>query len=475
MKASASRMLLALVVAGTVVATLSALPGCGTDPARAAAGGTTSATSSGGTGSTATTTTTSGVTGGAPEGGARLPKGSPCTVGAECETAFCVDGVRRDGACDSPCQACAAPLTGSANGKCSNATDGTVDPRGVCAAATPTSCGTDGVCRNGACEDWPAGTVCAAASCVSGAQTSQAVCNGSGTCTSGATISRVPYICGPAACKTSCLSDADCAQDAYCLGSHCVGQSPTGSACNSADQCTSGFCVDGFCCDKACASACEACAAVLSGGADGTCSQAVDGSVDPRGLCPAMPASTCGSDGMCKGGGCEDWPAGTPCAASSHATAACNAGACVATWCDPGYTDCAPDGCVDLTSDGTHCGTCANACGPPGEGCCLMGACISTRTEGWETCHGSCCDTNLGVDRNNCGACGHVCSFPQASAACAGGACYLVACNAGWADCDNDPWDLDGCETNIASDTKNCGSCGKACAAGKNCVNGGCQ
>jgi hypothetical protein len=47
-----------------------------------------------------------------------------------------------------------------------------------------------------------------------------------------------------------------------------------------------------------------------------------------------------------------------------------------------------------------------------------------------------------------------------------------AACSSGWADCDKNA--ANGCETNLASNGKNCGECGAYCAAGRSCVNGQC-
>ncbi len=40
--------------------------------------------------------------------------------------------------------------------------------------------------------------------------------------------------------------------------------------------------------------------------------------------------------------------------------------------------------------------------------------------------------------------------------------CQYSGCQPGWADCDTDGTDTDGCETSLAT-AANCGACGKAC------------
>src|SRR5439155_6139760 len=72
------------------------------------------------------------------------------------------------------------------------------------------------------------------------------------------------------------------------------------------------------------------------------------------------------------------------------------------------------------------------------------------------------CEAQLSVDVNNCGMCGKVCgALPHAKAKCAGGACVLGACDAGWGDCNGSA--IDGCETDTTSNASNCGACGKMC------------
>jgi hypothetical protein len=82
------------------------------------------------------------------------------------------------------------------------------------------------------------------------------------------------------------------------------------------------------------------------------------------------------------------------------------------------------------------------------------------------------CETNADSDPMNCGACGVVCP-PGANAA---GTCFVgkcsFACAPGWGDCDGVA--DNGCEDNLLTDQKNCGSCGLDCKDSA-CQNGGCQ
>jgi hypothetical protein len=153
--------------------------------------------------------------------------------------------------------------------------------------------------------------------------------------------------------------------------------------------------------------------------------------------------------------------------------------------CDPGRDDCDGqplNGCeVDLNSDPDNCGSCGNVCALPGTvGTCEAGVCVQGPcSPGFDDCDGdpaNGCETSIAGDPDNCGACGVACSFSNADPLCVSGACQMGACRPGWGDCDGDP--ANGCETNIAGDPNNCGTCGVACSftnADPLCVGGACQ
>jgi hypothetical protein len=71
------------------------------------------------------------------------------------------------------------------------------------------------------------------------------------------------------------------------------------------------------------------------------------------------------------------------------------------------------------------------------------------------------CETNLSNDVKNCGKCGGACAYPNGVPQCLGGKCGLFACNAGWGNCDM--MQGNGCEQDLTADAKNCGACGNAC------------
>jgi hypothetical protein len=165
------------------------------------------------------------------------------------------------------------------------------------------------------------------------------------------------------------------------------------------------------------------------------------------------------SGGMCTGGtspppppsGCTD-ASQCPQPMTNCQTATCVAGVC-------GFMN-APAG--------TACP--GGACDGAGQ-CVQSGGCVPACTAPQQCCNGTCVDVNSNVA--NCGMCGHVCSLPNATAACAGGACVVASCNFGFADCDGQA--TTGCETPILSDPNNCGGCNIRCTcmSGTPVCNGG--
>ncbi|MFO0645066.1 MAG: hypothetical protein U0326_02435 [Polyangiales bacterium] len=71
-----------------------------------------------------------------------------------------------------------------------------------------------------------------------------------------------------------------------------------------------------------------------------------------------------------------------------------------------------------------------------------------------------------------CGACFVRCfDTPESTAQCRGGRCER-RCREPLADCDRDP--TTACDTDIWTDARNCGGCGRTCAAGESCAAGRC-
>ena len=155
-----------------------------------------------------------------------------------------------------------------------------------------------------------------------------------------------------------------------------------------------------------------------------------------------------------------------------NATPACAASTCVIAACNPGFADCdamPADGCeINLTSNPNHCSACGKACTTPnGTADCNNGACgIGSCNFGFANCPGDPadnCATDTQTNVNACGACGNKCVLPNATATCTAGACEIVACNFGFADCDHVA--ANGCEVPVDTPA-NCGACGATCTTG---------
>ena len=157
-----------------------------------------------------------------------------------------------------------------------------------------------------------------------------------------------------------------------------------------------------------------------------------------------------------------------------HAQATCNSGVCQMGACESGYDDCnhsPADGCeADLSSSET-CGSCAVRCQQPFF--CSGGVCTDKCPTGQLPCGGKCIDVTS--DPQNCGGCGLVCSLSHAKTTCSNSICVIVACDAQWGDCNNQP--ADGCEAQLGT-VQNCSRCGDACSfanAQATCSQGVCQ
>jgi hypothetical protein len=135
-----------------------------------------------------------------------------------------------------------------------------------------------------------------------------------------------------------------------------------GTSCTASSECGGGAsCVEGVCCGGPCNGVCMSCLMANTGVASGTCAAVRDG-VAHNSDCTASPATTCGLDGVCDGGGaCRRHRAGTLCGSnacpqgSSTFTLAptCNGnGTCVPS---------APISCVSYACDGAACRTTCTA------------------------------------------------------------------------------------------------------------------
>jgi hypothetical protein len=142
---------------------------------------------------------------------------------------------------------------------------------------------------------------------------------------------------------------------------------------------------------------------------------------------------------------------------------------------------------VNLTNDPDNCNTCGTPCVvAQGKPSCTARVCgIKSCNEGYGNCDADAedggyengCETNTLEDENNCGGCGIVCEIENATATCDDGRCVVKECDAPFADCDGDGLD---CEVNTDTASESCGSCSTDCnevlanATGK-CAAGACE
>ncbi len=385
---------------------------------------------------------------------ALMPNGSSCTSDSTCASGKCRDGVCCNTDCNGQCEYCKD--TGSI-GTCKTITGTPRAPRAACPSPNTGVCGYQ--CNGAnptACVAPTSSTSCGAATCSAGQQTTQATCNGAGSCTPGVTSLCGKYVCNGSACHTSCTTNAQCAAgyrcDAtgicvssgapgaecsintdcqpgnYCVDGVCCTASacPTGFKCNNpgamgscklpygsdctagtATSCPTGICADGKCCDTACTAQCEQCGS-------GTCLPVPAGSNPAPGHTPCPGTGSCQSkcDGSTRNA-CGPFPnTTTVCAAAS-----CNATTRMATptrYCDGlgGCPSAAPSSCGGYTCDTASCRTsCVDntACAPGYY--CGGGVCVPTGVPGTACSDGSQCTTGFCVD----GVCCNTSSCPSGS------------------------------------------------------------
>jgi len=346
--------------------------------------------------------------------------------------------------------------------RCTTAADCTGNPAGPacdtdtgrCVACTPS----DDRC--------PAGQYCVASTltCTAGCR-NDATCQAEPLPDGGVAP---PRRCDPIARTcVECLDNTHCAAGSLCVGSVCVAGCSETQGCPSGQSCCAGACVDpqsnlAHCgaCDRACATpnATPQCM-------NATCT--VGSCTAPFADCNRMAGDGCETDtrtSLEHCGGC-----GTACTARPNATAACAAGRCEHT-CAAGFSDCDGDpdnGCeVDTRTSATHCGACARRCDlANATAACTTGQCaIAACTTGFGDCDGNAtngCEADVRVSVQHCGTCGSACpARPNALQGCVSGTC-VFACLSGFQDCDSDP--TNGCEVDTRTSATHCGGCGRSC------------
>jgi hypothetical protein len=315
-----------------------------------------------------------------------------CTVytdtasGTDCGLCRACDGV---GACaqtpadDSTCGtiACANLGPQSPYRGCrtfSNLTSDRCASFGVCKTATATYCTTY--------TDELFGTECVAAYCSGSVLYRADTCGtgaSSGLCNDSGSVDCSPYGCTSGACRTICITNADCVSGGYCDLGRCFLKKAQGGTCDRTDQCQSGNCADGVCCNTDCNGVCQACNVP---GLVGTCTPTAAGT-DPKGECStagscggtcngmgacvaANPGEPCGTCKTCNSSGqCVPVTNGTSCEGALYCVTGetCQDGVCgggTPVDCDDG-DPCTNDACSETLkrcqnttlSDGTPCGT----------------------------------------------------------------------------------------------------------------------
>ncbi|MGZ3452092.1 MAG: hypothetical protein ACXVEF_20960, partial [Polyangiales bacterium] len=148
-----------------------------------------------------------------------VENGKACTMGDECASKNCVDGVCCNNACDGQCQACNTP---GSMGTCSAVKGDPVGGRAACnGAGTPCAGSCDGV--GAACAYPSIGTDCGTA-CTDGKFVDKK-CDNKGACVSKDPVSCNNYACETTGCKNSCVDKSDCATaDFDCKDGKCVPQ-----------------------------------------------------------------------------------------------------------------------------------------------------------------------------------------------------------------------------------------------------------
>ena len=215
-----------------------------------------------------------------------LANGDKCTMGADCASQLCVDGVCCDTACTGTCEACNLPGTA---GTCSPIPANT-DPDQECGAKIPPpppDGGIDdggttsvdggmqlkqpdgglavnvqacaGTCSGNRSCNYPGTTTnCGSVFCSASAEIAGMVCDGTGGCNQQLSTC-TDYTCDPtnATCRTRCSTDADCqtATD-YCntVTNLCAGKKTNGNTCQLPSECQSGSCSQNVCCNTDCQS-----------------------------------------------------------------------------------------------------------------------------------------------------------------------------------------------------------------------------
>ena len=413
------------------------------------------------------------------------PPENPCTIAACSEAAQgCVETARPNGIQCGSVDACSGNFC--LTGECVSRTL-VICPPPADSCHGPGICDPDsGTCSNPALDD---GTSCSNGDlCVSGEQCLSGVCQGGRykDCprSSSEVIVCLSGECVVTSCKapySNCGGDLSngCPIDTNSDRANC---GACGNACGTNEACCSGQCVDltspdhcGACdalpCEEPPSESCWSSAICVSG-VCGFAPKQAGTTCENQDLCTF--ASECDGAGHCVPTitlGCQP--------SRNSLSASCHNGECVIDACFDGYADCDGDyltGCETVIDhDAENCGACGNVCPgvTGGSAVCLSGLCGFACDDDRALCGNTCHD--LTSESGNCGSCGNDCAeyghHYGNDVICQNSACSGT-CLSGWADCDGNA--NNGCETNIAMDSLNCGACGNACGDAFYCYLGRC-
>jgi hypothetical protein len=446
----------------------------------------------------------------------------PCPETQTCCSGGCVDTVSNAVHCGRCGNRCAAPNASAAcmNSTCAIGTctpgfaDCDRDPANGCEASTVTDTAHCGAC-GARCPPRPNATVsCGAGRCEFACEMGFADCDGNADNGCEVNLNADPAHCGR--CRGACsLPNASAACTMGMCGVMTCSAGFGDCDGNATNGCEVDLATAVSHCGR-CGTACPARANAFPGCLGARCvASCVVGYQD----CDGMDETGCEVDvrtSMTSCGAC-----GRACA-PAHATGACAAGRCAITACEAGWADCDMDpanGCeVNTASDPAHCAGCGTRCSVPSASrparwaaatsrlrrrarrlrhdgrqrlrgrrhhrhaqlrhlrgacslanataACAMGRCaVAACNAGFADCDmnpANGCEVSLQTSTEHCGRCGMACSFPGSSAACERGACRIATCAPGRGDCDGDS--ANGCEATLATDARNCGACGMACA-----------
>jgi cysteine-rich repeat protein len=268
---------------------------------------------------------------------------------------------------------------------------------------------------------------------------------------------------------------SDCGEPACASGGVTSANKPKGTVCVvlSGDVCDgSGQCVTNVCGDlitKIGSEQCDDGNAMDGDGCSGYCVVEAGWRCDPHQSCVPVcgdgvvtGSEQCDDSNVLNADGCSEFcqqEVGFSCTGTSPSTCVsiCGDGLVVGNEaCDDNNTQ-AGDGCSSscTVDPGYDCQGTPSVCG-----C----------SAGMTACGGGCVDVTSSPA--NCGSCGFTCTFSNATAVCTNSQCGIGTCNQDYGNCDGT--DANGCETFVANDINNCGTCGNTCSPGLMCISGSC-